>query len=128
MVHIEFYDGSVAQCGNLSDKKDPLGHDIPYLAGYSRDAKTIYIDLHMTAPRLIGTLTLRATSRQQQPGALAFMSTTTSGVPAKSAKPFHSMEVAATSTFQVRSITIQPMAHGHFGSKHPASWGPMRSL
>jgi hypothetical protein len=29
-------------------------HDIPYLAGYSQDGKTIYIDRHMTFFRLDG--------------------------------------------------------------------------
>ena len=40
-------DGSRARCDLRRVKKFDRKHDIPYLAGYSQDGKTIYIDRHM---------------------------------------------------------------------------------
>ena len=47
MVRLEPDDGPRARCVVRRAKKIDRKHDIPYLAGYSQDGKTIYIDRHM---------------------------------------------------------------------------------
>ena len=47
MVRLEPDDGSRARRDLRRVKKLDRKHDIPYLAGYSQDGKTIYIDRHM---------------------------------------------------------------------------------
>src|SRR6516225_2853836 len=47
MVCLEPDDGARAGRGRAAGRKLDRKHDIPYLAGYSLDGKTIYIDRHM---------------------------------------------------------------------------------
>jgi hypothetical protein len=47
MVSLEPDDGARAGCGRAGGRELDRKHDIPYLAGYSLDGKTIYIDRHM---------------------------------------------------------------------------------
>ena len=48
MVCLELDDGPGARCrGAPGQESRSRSRDIPYLAGYSRDGKTIYIDRHM---------------------------------------------------------------------------------
>jgi hypothetical protein len=47
MVRLQPDDGSRAGRRGATGQKVDRAHDVPYLAGYSLDGKTIYIDRHM---------------------------------------------------------------------------------
>ena len=47
MVCFEPNDGPGARCRGAPGQEFDRDHDIPYLAGYSWDGKTVYIDRHM---------------------------------------------------------------------------------
>ena len=47
MASVGLYDGPRARGGGAPDQKVDRRHDIPYLAGYSKNGKTIYIDRNM---------------------------------------------------------------------------------